>query len=53
MQFIRNIKILIKKINMIEGIKIVSEFKYIIEFEYQKTCDIIHSIEKYYKNIHD
>ena len=38
---------------MIKEIKIVSEFKYIAEFKYQKIYDIIHSIEKYYKNIHD
>ena len=51
--FIRDIKISIEKINAIEEIKIVLEFKYITKSEYQKIYNIIHSIEKYYKNTHD
>ena len=38
---------------MIKEIKIISEFKYITKFEYQKIYNIIHSIEKYYKNIYN
>ena len=53
MRSFRDIEISIEEINVIEGIKIVLEFKCIAKSECQKIYNIIHSIEKYYKNIHD
>ena len=50
---VKNVKILIEEINMIKEIKIISGFKCIIESEYQKICNISHSIEKHCRNTHN
>ena len=50
---VKYIFISIYEIEVIEEIEIIKDFKYIIRFEYQKMCDISHSIEEYCKSNHD
>ena len=43
----------LKEIEIIEKIKINSNFKYITKFKYQKIKNIIDSMKKYYKIIYN
>ena len=43
----------LKEIEMIERIKVNSDFKYTTEFKYQKIRNIINSMKNHYKIIHD
>ena len=52
-QSIQNMSISSKEIEMIEGIKVNSGFKYTTEFECQKIENIIDSMKKHYKITHD
>ena len=51
--FIQNISISSNKIEVIERIKVIQDFKYIIGFKCHKLEDISDSMKKYYKIIHD
>ena len=52
-RFVQNKSIPSHEIEVIKKIKIIQDFKYITKFECYKLHDILDSMEKYYRIIHD